>query len=102
MQVRRVGALHLQLASSTQQSVGGIGVELVSVESGATLSDWLSRGLVTVDGGVAATDAGGLVRIQGLPRGEYLVRLTSTSGTWAAGRVDVKPGAPTNAQLGVP
>lgn len=102
VQVRRVGALHLQLASSTQQSVAGIHVELVSADSGATLSDWLARGLVTVDGGVAATDASGLVRIQGLPHGEYLVRLTSTTGTWAAGRVTVNPGAPTNAQLSVP
>jgi hypothetical protein len=102
VQVRRVGALHLRLDSSSSQGAAGVRVELEAQEGGGKLSSWLERGLVQVEGGAPLSDANGMLRVSGLPHGEYQVRLSSTSGTWVAGRVKVNPGAPTSAVLAIP
>lgn len=101
VQVRKLGSLALRLNSSGQLAAG-VRVELESVESGAKLSDWIGRGLVNVVGGTPITDATGLAQVNGLPHGEYLVRVTTQAGSFAAGRVTVQAGPVTQAELAIP
>ena len=102
VQVRKLGSLALRLTSASNQPAAGVRVELESVESGVKLSDWIQRGLVSILGGELVTDAGGLAQVDGLPHGDYLVRVTSTAGSLVAGRVSVQPGPVTNAELRIP
>ena len=102
VQVRKLGSLALRLTSSSNQSAVGVRVELESAESGAKLSDWIQRGLVSVAGGVLITDASGLAQIDGIPHGEYLVRVASQAGSLVCGRVTVQPSAMTAAELRIP
>jgi hypothetical protein len=102
VQVRRIGGLELRLTSSSQQSTAGLSVELESAESGATLTDWVRRGLVQVPGGALVTDASGLAHVAGIPHGDYIVRVTGQGGSFVAGRVTVRPGPPTSVELAVP
>ncbi|HTF89401.1 MAG TPA: carboxypeptidase regulatory-like domain-containing protein [Planctomycetota bacterium] len=102
VQVRKLGGLSLQLVSASGQAAAGVGVELESSETGAKLSDWIERGLVSVGGGEFVSDAGGHALVTGIPHGEYVVRLTSQAGSYVAGRVTVQAGAPTNSSLTLP
>ena len=101
VQVRKLGGLALRLLSAGQPAASVL-VELESVESGAKLSDWIQRGLVNLAGETLITDGGGLVQINGLPHGEYLVRVTTQAGSFAAGRVTVHAGPVTQAELAIP
>ena len=102
IQVRKLGSLVLRLTTSASQPSVGARVELESVESGAKLSDWIARGLVSVEGGALTTDAEGVARVGGIPHGEYLVRVSGPGGSLVAGRIRVLPGPLTSVDLTLP
>ena len=70
LQVRRLGTLELRLPAVTG-STGQANIELVSMEFGEGVSDWLRDGRVETSTDSMVSDAGGVLVLYGLPHGAY-------------------------------
>ncbi len=91
LQVRRVGNLTLEVRSKAGLLVAGQAVELRSIEFNADVSGWISaKSIVSASGGLV-TDAGGVLKLQGLPRGEYRWSMAGVDGNESSGVVQVPP-----------
>ncbi|HED66115.1 MAG TPA: carboxypeptidase regulatory-like domain-containing protein [Planctomycetes bacterium] len=76
--LRRLGDLRIRLISEEGVPLAGVALELTDRTTGASVADWLERGLV--EGGSERTDAAGELFLSRLPEGEYRVRVAGPGG----------------------
>ncbi len=93
VQVRRLGDLEVELRSVSNLSVSQLAVDLVSLEFGTNVLEWVQGGLVTSSSPVLQADATDLIRIEGLPRGDYRWTVVSAVGEAVGGVATVLPAA---------
>jgi protocatechuate 3,4-dioxygenase beta subunit len=86
--VRRTGALELELRRPGDVAAAGMPIELVSEEFGASVGEWIAAGRVRGAAQGLVADAQGRLELRDLPRGRY----RWSCGT-ASGVLDVPPGA---------
>jgi hypothetical protein len=101
IQVRRVGALEIQVRNAAGLPVAGLPLELESAEFHETASSWLAQGRIGGPAGGLVTDGQGEIALSGLPRGSYLWSADAGGGP-AGGLVEVPPGGTAEAALVVP
>ncbi|MBI5431438.1 MAG: carboxypeptidase regulatory-like domain-containing protein [Planctomycetes bacterium] len=98
--VRRVGALELDVRGALGEPIEGARIVLTSLEFAATTEDWLADGKL---GACQPTsDASGRARFTALPHGEYRWTATLDDGRRANGLAMVKPASTETALVLVP
>jgi hypothetical protein len=80
VQVRRTGDLMLRLTGPEGAPVVGRTVDLVDVQTGASLPEWQALRWLDLPNGEARTDEQGRLHIRGLPHGEYEWSVGDDSG----------------------
>lgn len=86
--VRRTGALELEVRRAGDVAAAGMPIELVSEEFGDSVSEWLAAGRVRGAAQGLVTDASGRLELRELPRGRYRWSCGASNGV-----LDVAPGA---------
>lgn len=86
--VRRTGALELELRRAGDVAAAGAPLELVSEEFDVSVSEWLAAGRVRGASQRLVADASGRIELRELPRGRYRWSCGSANGA-----IDVPPGA---------
>jgi hypothetical protein len=92
VQVRRCGSVGFQCKRLIGGPARDVAIHLRSVEFDADVSDWVAAGLVKAPSSLLS-DAEGLCRIDGLPRGSYRWTARSPSGIEQSGELTVAPKA---------
>ena len=92
IEIRRLGGLSIEVLDAAGVPVGGLPVELVSLEFGASVAQWLSQGLVLCGENGLTTDLSGRIHLDGLPRGAYSWRVAAGSASGLGGEVTVPGG----------
>ncbi len=90
-----MGALEARASTSGNQPLPGVEIELVHVELGGSLRDWLDQGMVAVQGGGTATDQMGMLVIEGIPAGTYRWRAILQASPVEEGEILVQGGSRT-------
>jgi hypothetical protein len=70
VQMRRLADLELHVTNAAGLPVTGLMVELTPAEIDGDVASWIEERRVRASTGLT-TDAGGVLRVQGLPRGDY-------------------------------
>ncbi len=92
VEIRRLGGLSIEVLDPGGVRVGGVPVELVSVEFGIPVAQWLSQGLVLCGESGLNTDLSGRIQVDGLPHGTYSWRIAGGSASGLGGEVIVPGG----------
>ncbi len=87
--LRRLGALALEVRSSLGAAVANASVHLESVELGEPVADWIAQGRVRNPVGGLRTDSQGHLRVLALPNGPYRYHVTTPDGRGAQGQLVV-------------
>jgi hypothetical protein len=91
VQLRRTGSLEILAKNESGIAVGGQAIGLTSLELQCDASGWLADKLISTSTGQFATDGEGRLRIDGLPRGDYLWSLLGPEGVLSGGKCTVPP-----------
>lgn len=100
--VRRLGGVELVLFRADGSPVSGARVELESLELHETLARWIESRRVAGPSSGLVTDASGAWRIDGIPRGPYLLRAILADGARLELAVEVPPRSVARVELRAP
>jgi len=92
VEIRRLGSLSIEVLDPGGVPVFGLPVELISMEFGTPVAQWLSNGLVFSGESGLTTDLSGRIRLDGLPHGVYSWRIAAGSAGGLGGEVNVPGG----------
>lgn len=90
VQMRRLADMELHVVAVSGLPVSGLPIELRSIEFESDVARWIEAGLVRSEG--LSTDLAGEIRIERLPRGPYLWRVTPPGREPLEGRIELEPG----------
>ena len=91
MQVRRLGSVRLDLRTPYGMPVGGVAIDLESMELLQQVSSWVNAGLVRCSSADLKTSTDGSLRFDAIPNGPYRWRAVLDSGEVVEGEVTVPP-----------
>jgi len=90
VEVRRTAQLSVLIYDGRGSAISGVEVDLRLVETGESVSDWISEGLVSSS--ATFTDASGSLSLPPLPHGSWAWTAVTADGRQGAGVIDLAPG----------